>query len=314
VFPQPSIMSTLQGKWAHGTPVATGSATTTSGGSAKGGGAGAGFVGAATGGLGSTDTGGDAGNGAHAEAARRLRPASGATRSIHAECTKPGGEVRHRTCDARQGTGTAMLPHVSTTRSDLAGLGAAVGAPSPTRRLVRAAIVLAVVGATLGPVLDYAHVVTGAIQYLPPVRFVPWWVPLLYANAAIAIGLSHPIVDRVLRPNAPVVVTPSRLLAGFVGFCAVWFASGAIHLSSAAVAGILAPVSIALWWGLDRTWQGASQALATAVGGVLVEITLSRAGLFAHTHPDVLGVAWWLPWIYVAASVGVGNVGRWLVR
>jgi hypothetical protein len=45
-----------------------------------------------------------------------------------------------------------------------------------------------------------------------------------------------------------------------------------------------------------------------------VEVVLSSAGLFSHTHPDVLGVALWLPWIYVAASVGVGNLGRWLCR
>ncbi|MCY0541599.1 hypothetical protein OVW21_26595, partial [Klebsiella pneumoniae] len=50
----------------------------------------------------------------------------------------------------------------------------------------------------------------------------------------------------------------------------------------------------------------------TAIVGFAVEVTLSRAGLFFHTHPDVLGIALWLPWIYVAASVGLGNVGRWL--
>jgi hypothetical protein len=71
-------------------------------------------------------------------------------------------------------------------------------------------------------------------------------------------------------------------------------------------------VSLALWWRLDGTWQGLAQAAATAAGGCAVEMVLSGAGLFRHTHPDVLGVALWLPWIYVAASVGVGNVGRWL--
>jgi hypothetical protein len=177
--------------------------------------------------------------------------------------------------------------------------------------MLRAALRLALLGAVLGPLLDYAHVVTGAIRYAPGVRFVPWWVPLLYAGAALSVGLAHPAMDRHLG-RVPAPKDRAHLAAGFAGFCAVWVASGAIPLGSAAVAAILAPASLALWWWLDRTWQGLVQAAATAAGGCLVEMTLSRAGLFAHTHPDVLGLAWWLPWIYVAASVGVGNVGRWL--
>jgi hypothetical protein len=179
--------------------------------------------------------------------------------------------------------------------------------------MLRAAVILALLGATLGPVLDYVHVVTGAIRYPAPVRFVPWWVPFLYMGASLAIGLSHPVADAFLRRRARQPLTGARVAAGFAGFCAVWVASGAIPLGSAAVAAVLAPASLALWWWLDRTWQGLAQAAATAAGGCAVEVGLSRAGLFAHTHPDVLGVALWLPWIYVAASVGLGNVGRWLV-
>ena len=185
-------------------------------------------------------------------------------------------------------------------------------APVGPRPTLGAALILALLGASLGPALDYAHVVTGAIRYPAPTHGLPWWVPLLYAGAALAIGLSHPAGDALLgrRPRLP--LTRGRVVAGFAGFCAVWLASGALPLSSAIVAGILAPGSLALWWWLDRSWQGLLQAAATAAGGCAVEVVLSRAGLFSHTHPDVLGVALWLPWIYVAASVGVGNVGRWL--
>jgi hypothetical protein len=94
----------------------------------------------------------------------------------------------------------------------------------------------------------------------------------------------------------------------------VWLASGALPLGSAAVAAILAPASLALWLWLDRTWQGLAMAATTAVVGCGVEVVLTRAGVFQHTHPDVLGVALWLPWIYVAASVGMGNLGRSLTQ
>jgi hypothetical protein len=176
-------------------------------------------------------------------------------------------------------------------------------------------VVLALLGATFGTLFDYAHVRTGAIVYPgPPVFGVPWWVPLLYTGAALSIGLSTPIADGLLGRRARFPDTPARLGAGFVGLCAVWFASGALPLGSAVVAGILAAASLGMWWGLDRTWQGLAEAAATAVGGCAVEVTLSRAGLFQHTHQDMLGLAWWLPWIYVAASVGLGNVGRRLAR
>src|SRR5450759_2482157 len=124
------------------------------------------------------------------------------------------------------------------------------------RATLGAALVLALLGASLGPVLDYAHVVTGAIRYPPPARGLPWWVPLLYAGAALVIGLSHPAGDGPLGRRARLPLTRGRVAAGFAGFCAVWLASGALPLSSAVVAAILAPASLGLWWWLDRSWQG----------------------------------------------------------
>jgi hypothetical protein len=182
-----------------------------------------------------------------------------------------------------------------------------------TSSWARAAIGLALLGGTVGPLLDYVHVVTGAIRYIPAPRFVPWWVPLLYTGACLAIGLSHPAVDAILRPRPSALRSRARVAAGFAGFCAVWIASGALPLGTAAVAAILAPASLALWWWLDGTWQGLAQAAGTALVGVAVEVAISSHGLFAYTHPDALGVAMWLPCLYVAASVGIGNVGRWLV-
>lgn len=186
--------------------------------------------------------------------------------------------------------------------------------PHPVRLNARAALILAGIGAALGPMLDYAHAANGAIRYGEPVRFVPWWVPLLYAGAALSIGLSHPLADILLRRAARVSLTPPRVAMGFLGFLAVWFASGAIHLGSLIVTMILAPASLAMWWMLDRTAIGLVLAAGTAAFGAMVEISLMRAGLFHHTSPDMLGLAYWLPWIYVAGSVGIGNLGRWLCK
>jgi hypothetical protein len=179
--------------------------------------------------------------------------------------------------------------------------------------LLRRIVILGLLGASFGTLLDYGHVWTGTTVYARPSAFgVAWWVPLLYIGAALGIGLSHPLVDRLLGRRARPPLTPLRLAAGFVGLCAVWFGSGALPLSTGGVSAILGPVVLALWFFLDRTGQGLALALATALSGFAVEVTLSRAGLFHHTHQDVLGVPIWLPWIYVAASVGIGNIGRYL--
>ena len=51
-------------------------------------------------------------------------------------------------------------------------------------------------------------------------------------------------------------------------------------------------MSLAAWWWLERTWQGLGQALTTAAGGCLVEMTLSDAGLVLRVAPGVtLGAA-----------------------
>jgi hypothetical protein len=184
-----------------------------------------------------------------------------------------------------------------------------------SRPMIRRVLVLAALGASFGTFFDWLHVVTGAIAYPGPPRFgVPPWVPFLYIGAALAIGLIIPAGDRLLGRRARFPHTPARLVMGFVGLCAVWFLSGALPFGTAEVSVLLAAASLGMWWALERTWQGLVAAGAAALGGCATEVLLSRAGLFRHTHPDALGVALWLPWIYVAAAVGLGNVGRWLAE
>ncbi|MEO7331084.1 MAG: hypothetical protein ABI193_21085 [Minicystis sp.] len=177
--------------------------------------------------------------------------------------------------------------------------------------MLRRALILAVLGAVFGTLFDYAHVRTGAIVYpaSSPIG-VPFWVPFLYAGSALLIGFSHPSMDRRLGRPERFAPTPQRLVAGFAGFLGVWFLSGALPFGSGVVALILAPIALGIWFFLDRTWQGLLLGMLTAIIGFAMEVVLSRAGLFRHTHPDVLGIAVWLPCIYVAASVGVGNLGR----
>jgi hypothetical protein len=180
------------------------------------------------------------------------------------------------------------------------------------RSLAGRALRLVLLGATLGPALDYAHVATGAIAYPHPDAFgLAWWVPLLYAGASLGIGLTHPAMDRVLDRRAARPITLARLVAGIAALAAVWVASGALGPDSRVVTAAIAPAALLTWWALDGTRAGVVLAAGTAVAGVAVEVTLAGAGLFRYLHPEVAGVATWLPWIYVTASPAMGNVGRY---
>lgn len=80
--------------------------------------------------------------------------------------------------------------------------------------------------------------------------------------------------------------------------------------SNAAIALVLAVGAGAMLAAFDRIWQGAAMALGTGVGGVVVEATLVRLGLFHHRRPDVGGLPVWLPLLYVGGPVAIGNLAR----
>src|SRR5262249_59335631 len=66
-------------------------------------------------------------------------------------------------------------------------------------RWLVAGATLAVMGGTVGAALDAVHVHTGTTGYAHPVLFgQAWWVPPLFAAAAVAIGLGRPIAERLV--------------------------------------------------------------------------------------------------------------------
>lgn len=177
--------------------------------------------------------------------------------------------------------------------------------PPPVRVLV-----LLLAGAALGTLFDWTHVTTSTTAYTSPTWLgLPWWIPLMYAAAGLGIGLSHPQLDRYLaRPPRP--LTPLALVLGIIALGAIWAGSGLLPLPHWQRGLILAPAAMLVWWTLDRTRAGLVLAGITAIAGCAAEITLSKLGHFNYMNPDIAGITSWLPWIYVAASVAVGNLGR----
>src|SRR4051812_11859602 len=72
--------------------------------------------------------------------------------------------------------------------------------PVGRQRLIRAAVILVGLGATLGSALDAIHSHFGATSYTSPViAKAAWWVPLLFAGA-YGTGIGRPLLAREEPP------------------------------------------------------------------------------------------------------------------
>src|SRR5207245_10167329 len=115
----------------------------------------------------------------------------------------------------------------------------------------------------------------------------------------------------VRRPSAP---PDSRAVwIGMLLFVAAYFASALVPGGPVARAIVLLALAGAIWWIADRTPLGIALAAGTAIIGTGVESTLIHAGSFVYTRPDYLGVAGWLPCLYLCAQPAVGALGKRLV-
>lgn len=174
------------------------------------------------------------------------------------------------------------------------------------------AAVLALLGATVGPLLDGLHTWSGATWY-PDAQFLKsvWWCPPLFCAAAVAIGLSRLLTERLLKveSQAPGARAVALSMSAFV---IVYAASGFLPVSEVARAVLLLGVAVAVWVTLDRSLVAVLSMLGAGAGGWLVEHTLVGKGLFFHRDVSLDGVALWIPPLYFTAALAIGAVARQL--
>jgi hypothetical protein len=170
---------------------------------------------------------------------------------------------------------------------------------------------LALLGATAGSALDAIHTHFGATAYSQPVLWrMAWWVPLIFAGA-FAIGLSRPLLERLLGRLRPAPTGSTTLLAFGIFIAAYWLSVA--PLDWRLVAGLLSTIFVVTWTLWDRTLLGLAIAATAAIGGPLVEGDLVARGLFVHLHPVVIGVSGWLPFLYLCAAAALMTVAKFLV-
>ncbi|MCC6811141.1 MAG: hypothetical protein IT381_27170 [Deltaproteobacteria bacterium] len=165
-------------------------------------------------------------------------------------------------------------------------------------------------GALAGSLLDGIHTHSGMTVYATPWWWMmAVWTPPLFGFAAVAIAFAHWLSDRKWPRPAPV---PSWTAVGVGGaiFAITYYLSGYLPAGNVVKALVLIAIFVGCWLAYDRTRHGLVLATITAAGGASAEITLTTIGAFRHLHPDVAYLPYWLPCLYLVASVTVGNVGR----
>ncbi len=199
----------------------------------------------------------------------------------------------------------------------------------PISRPVIGVILVFVTGALFGTLGDWCHVISGTTGY--PLDIYPWyfaggkmpfWVPLLFGSAGIAIGMLHFTFDHVIAwrkwkkiPARPGAKNLGMIVIQAIVFCTIYALSGFVTLPAGGLKDVMmGALALATWIAFDRTLQGFALGVMAAIGGVAVEIYLTSMGGFYYnaSQANFLGVVpTWLGWLYMAASVTGGNFNRW---
>jgi hypothetical protein len=162
----------------------------------------------------------------------------------------------------------------------------------------------ALVAAGVCTVLDHQHVVWEVLAYPRPDFWQQaWWVPLLFfVGTLVALAMTDPV--RRLVGGAPPARNPASALVDMGSFVAAYYLTSVAHHEP----DVLTALLLGTW--LVRAISLPGWAVAYCIGfalvGPAVEATLSGLGGFHYLHPDFLGLARWLPALYL--HVGVAAV------
>ncbi|RXM37210.1 Insulin-induced gene 2 protein [Acipenser ruthenus] len=170
-------------------------------------------------------------------------------------------------------------------------------------------VVLFSIGVFLALVLNLLQVQRNVTLFPPDVIASifssAWWVPPCIGTASAVIGLMYPCIDRHLgEPHRF-----KREWSSVMRCVAVFKIDFANNMQLSLT---LAALSIGLWWTFDRSRSGFGLGLGIAFFATLVTQLLVYKGVFQYTSPDFLYVRSWLPCIFFAGGITMGNIGRQL--
>lgn len=182
--------------------------------------------------------------------------------------------------------------------------------------LIRAAM-LFMVGVFLALVLNLLQVQRNVTLFPPDVISSifssAWWVPPCCGTAAALIGLLYPCMDHRLGEPHKLKREWSNVMRCVAVFVGINHASAKVDfVNNVQLSLTLAALSVGLWWTFDRSRCGFGLGVIIAILATLVTQLLVYNGVFQYTSPDFLYIRSWLPCIFFAGVITVGNIGRQL--
>ncbi|KAG9349012.1 hypothetical protein JZ751_029330 [Albula glossodonta] len=201
-----------------------------------------------------------------------------------------------------------------------------------TANMVIRGIMLFSVGVFLALVLNLLQVQRNVTLFPPDVIASifssAWWVPPCCGTASAMIGLLYPCIDsRLGEPHKFKREWSSvmRCVAVFVGInhasavvTCLWpkllnvISQKVAFANNVQLSLTLAALSIGLWWTFDRSRSGFGLGVGIAFLATLATQLLVYHGVFQYTSPDFLYIRSWLPCIFFAGVITMGNIGRQL--
>lgn len=182
-------------------------------------------------------------------------------------------------------------------------------------------VALLLIGAVGGLIGDAGHVVSATTVYLDDSLPFVWesqlWFPLMVGAGTVALGWIRvafgPDDFEVRSPLGP-AFDALAMIAAVVGLYLL--TAAVIELDPViSVAGVYAATALIVVAYARSGWDLTCGLLAV-VGGVGTEMLFAALELFEYTAevPAFLGVATWLPGLYLAYGVVAGRLGLMLAR
>jgi hypothetical protein len=178
-------------------------------------------------------------------------------------------------------------------------------------------VVLFLFGGLAASIGDWFHLQTKTTFYAPEsliwtVHGLPIYIPVFFGIAAALLGIAYDRGKALLgagwlREGAS---TAHAVLAGAI-YLAVHISSGYVSFLQCPWPHILLGLPVVSSWRfLDGRPGGALFCLLAGLAGTGAEGLLVHFGVFSFSARigQVLGVATWLPWIYMAAALAVGRL------
>uniref|UniRef100_A0A674M9P4 Insulin-induced gene protein n=1 Tax=Takifugu rubripes TaxID=31033 RepID=A0A674M9P4_TAKRU len=153
---------------------------------------------------------------------------------------------------------------------------------------------------------------------------------LIRGGVLFSVGVFLALVLNLLQVQRNITLFPPDVLSSI--FSSAWWVPPCcvLHLSTPLSAGTLTPLqkvdfannvqlsltlaalSVGLWWTFDRSRSGFGLGVSIALLATLATQLLVYNGVFQYTSPDFLYIRSWLPCIFFAGVITMGNIGRQL--